>query len=553
VFDGEEQLRALLRNVSDTITVLDTDGTVLWQSGNPGGTLGMPDEYWRGRSGFEFIHPDDVEQMGVWLVELLSAPGTEVRGEYRIAAPGGEWNTVDATAVNLLHDPMIGGIVMTTRNINERKRHEERLQFLALHDALTGLPNRALLLDRLAHALDAMDRRAGTVAVLFCDLDRFKLVNDSLGHGPGDQVLVTFGERLGAVLRPGDTVGRFGGDEFIVLCEDVADEAEARAIAGRIDAALAEPFEIDGQAVVLTASIGVALATSSHDSADRLLRDADAAMYRAKERGRARTEIFDRTIHDRAVARLRVEGELRQALARDEIVAHYEPVVDLRTRKIVGVEALARWEHPTRGLLPPEDFLPIAEDSGLIVPLDVAVLHRALRDAATWIQPLFVSVNLSARSLVGGDVVAVIEDVLRDWPADRLTVELTEGVLLVDDEALQVTLGALRDLGVRIVVDDFGTGFSSLGYLHRFPVSAVKIDKSFVERLDVRDNDAALVAAVIGMADALGLETIGEGVESVRQRDALVSLGCRFAQGFLFSPPVGPRALHALLGDDVVG
>jgi diguanylate cyclase (GGDEF)-like protein/PAS domain S-box-containing protein len=553
MIEGEERLRALLRNVSDTITVIDAEGTVIWQSGNPGGTLGMPDEFWEGRVGFDFVHPDDVEQMGIWLAELLAAPGTEVRGEYRIAAPGDDWHYVDATAVNLIDDPLIGGIVITTRNIDERKRHELELQFHALHDALTGLPNRLLLLDRLANALDRMPRRDGTVAVIFCDLDRFKLVNDSLGHAPGDEVLVTFAERLTGLLRPGDTVARFGGDEFIVLCEDVDDEIHARTIAARIGAALAVPFDVGGTEVVLTASIGVALAKGVGDTAENLLRDADAAMYRAKERGRARIEVFDRSIHEIAVARLRVEGELRQALARAEIVPHSEPIVDLRTRAVVGVEALARWEHPTRGLLPPEDFLAVAEDSGLVVALDTVMLERAAADAASWIKPVFLSVNLSARSIVGGDIVAVIEDVVRHWPAERLRVELTEGVLLVDDAALQQTLGAIRGLGVRIVVDDFGTGFSSLGYLHRFPVDAVKIDRSFVERLDGRDSDAALVAAVIGMADALGLETIGEGVETVAQRDTLAGLGCRTAQGFLFSPPVEAAALQVLLGHDVAG
>jgi diguanylate cyclase (GGDEF)-like protein/PAS domain S-box-containing protein len=553
LFDREEQLRALLRNVSDTITVLGADGSVVWQSGYPGGTLGMPDEFWEGRIGFDFFHPDDVADMQGWLAELVAAPGTEVRGEYRIAAPGGEWNHVDATAVNLLDDPLIGGIVLTTRNINDRKRHEEHLRHLAMHDALTGLPNRALLLDRLANALERMSRGDGLVAVLFCDLDRFKLVNDSLGHVPGDAVLVTFAERLLSVVRPGDTVARFGGDEFIVLAEGVAGDEEARTLAARIDAALSQPFLIDGDEVVLTASIGVALAQSPLDNADTLLRDADAAMYRAKERGRARTEIFDRTMHDRAVARLQVEGELRQALARDEVIAHYEPLVDLRSGEIIGVEALARWQHPVRGLQPPDVFIPVADETGLIVGVDVAVLRRAMADAVTFIRPIAVGVNLSAKTLVSPDIVSIIGDALELAPGIQLVVELTEGALLIDDLALQDTLTGLRELGVAIAVDDFGTGFSSLGYLHRFAVDSVKIDRSFVERLDARDSDAALVGAVIGMAEALGLQTVGEGVETARQRDLLQQLGCGYAQGFLFSPPVGPKALQALLGRDVPG
>jgi diguanylate cyclase (GGDEF)-like protein/PAS domain S-box-containing protein len=288
---GEGRLRALLKNVSDTITVIDANGRVLWQSGNPGGTLGMPDDFWLGRSGFDFIHPDDVEQMGEWLAELLSEHGVEVRGEYRIAAPGGEWTYVDASAVNLIDDPVIGGIVLTTRNINERKQHEARLQFLAMHDALTGLPNRALLTDRLEHSLARLHRTTATVALMFCDLDDFKLVNDTFGHATGDDVLVAFAERMSKVTRAGDTVARFGGDEFLVLCEDVSDAGHARAIATRIDDELAAPLAVGGELIVLRASIGVAVASSRDDTADALLREADAAMYRAKKSGRGRIEV----------------------------------------------------------------------------------------------------------------------------------------------------------------------------------------------------------------------------------------------------------------------
>ena len=664
---GEERLRALLRNVSDTITVIDAESRIIWNSGNPGGTLGMPDDHWPGQFGLDLVHPDDLPRVGVVLEQLLASPGEEVKGELRLRNPDGTWTYVDAFAVNLLDDPLIGGIVLTTRNVNDRKRAEllladearilegitrgvpledtlrdlevlvtsridgaaaavlvddgdppvagpwtrslrgpdagdrvgvllvvppedrdptdeevsvlevvthvgalaieryrvqERLAFLALHDSLTGLPNRTLLLDRLTTALRRLERHPDhTLAVLFCDLDRFKLVNDGYGHAAGDEVLTTFAERLGRVVRPGDTVARFGGDELVVLCEEVEDEEHARALAGRVEAALAEPFRVGNEDVVLTASIGVAMARSSTDRPEVLLRDADAAMYRAKERGRARVEVADRSLHDRAVARLRVEAELRTALARGEIVAHYEPLVSLETGEIVGVEALARWRHPRRGLLDPAAFLPVAEDSGLIVQVDEAVLQRALTDATAWRRVLgperglLLSVNVSSRNLLSGDLVDAVRDALaaHDWAADELAIELTEGVLLHDDEALQRTLADLRELGVSIVVDDFGTGFSSLGYLHRFPVDTVKIDRSFVERLGARGSEAALVAAVVGMADALGLQTIGEGVETAAQRDALAELGCRLAQGFLFSPPVGPGELQELLGHNVVG
>jgi diguanylate cyclase (GGDEF)-like protein/PAS domain S-box-containing protein len=292
VFDNEATLRALLRNVSDTIVVIDADGNVLWESGNPGGTLGRPPEYWRGRNGFEFIHPDDVEQMAVWLAELLEAPGSEVKGEYRIAAPGEAWVWVEGSAVNLLHDPLIGGIIITTRNIDDRKRYEAHLEALALHDPLTGLPNRTLLHDRLEHALARLDRRDATVAVLFCDLDRFKEINDQHGHAMGDDVIITFASRLADVIRPGDTVARFGGDEFVVLCEDVEGADDALAVAARIEAAVAEPFVVGESSFTLSTSIGVAVARGATDSPGALLLAADAAMYRAKEHGRSRVELY---------------------------------------------------------------------------------------------------------------------------------------------------------------------------------------------------------------------------------------------------------------------
>jgi diguanylate cyclase (GGDEF)-like protein len=437
----------------------------------------------------------------------------------------------------------------------ERKRAqaaERALIHQAFHDTLTGLPNRALLDDRLGQALARRERRPLEIAVLFLDIDRLKWVNDSLGHAAGDQLLVTAAHRLKAVLRPGDTVARFGGDEFVVLCDDVGGECEALLVAERLREALAAPFQLRDREIGLTASIGIALASSStHDSPDALLRDADAAMYRAKERGRDRVELFDDQMRSRALVRLETESMLRRAIDREELRVHYQPVIDLHTERIIGVEALARWQHPERGEVGPSEFITVAEETGLIVNLGAFVLRQACIQVARWNSrapdrpPLTVSVNLSAHQLRSRGLREMVAEALdrSGLPPPLLCLEITETALVEDADSTRTALDALKDLGITLAVDDFGTGYSSLLYLRRFPIGVLKIDRSFVIGLGTSAEDTAIVCGVIGLARALGLLAVAEGVETPEQAARLRELGCPLAQGYHWSMPLTARQM----------
>ncbi len=435
----------------------------------------------------------------------------------------------------------------------ERKRAqvaERALLHQAFHDTLTGLPNRALLADRLGQTLARRERRCAEAAVLFLDIDRLKWVNDSLGHAAGDQLLVDVARRLDSVLRPGDTVARFGGDEFVVLCEDLGSAGEAITVAERLREALASPFHVRGREIGLTASIGIALAsTSSHDTPDALLRDADAAMYRAKERGRDRVELFDDHMRSRALARLETESTLRRAIDQQELRVHYQPVIDLTSGRATGLEALVRWQHPERGLVPPSEFIPVAEETGLIVGLGAFVLAEACTQVARWNNrrsdepPLTVSVNLSAHQLRSPGLRELVAEALERTSLEPrlLCLEITETALVEDAESNRTALDSLKDLGVTLAVDDFGTGYSSLLYLRRFPVDMLKIDRSFVVGLDTNAEDTAIVSGVVGLAQALGLQAVAEGVETPEQAARLRGLGCPLAQGYYWSKPLTVR------------
>jgi diguanylate cyclase (GGDEF)-like protein len=434
--------------------------------------------------------------------------------------------------------------------VSERKEAELELSHAALHDALTGLPNRALFLDRLALALRRNERRSGSVAVLFCDLDRFKVVNDSLGHDAGDRLLVDVAGRIAAALRPADTVARFGGDEFTMLCEDIAGEIEAATIAQRIVDVFREPFQLDDGEVFLATSLGIAIARGTDDRAEDLIRDADAAMYRAKERGKGRYEIFDEAMRADAVARLETESALRRALERGELRLHYQPEVELASGAITGFEALLRWEHPTRGLLRPAAFIPLAEETGLIVGIGEWILQQACSEAARWAEPLTLSVNLAPRQLAQPDLVATVRRALAETGIDaaRLCLEITESAVMESGAATTAQLRALKSLGVRLAIDDFGTGFSSLAHLRRFPVDVIKIDGTFVAGLGSEPQDASIAAAVISLAHALGLTTVAEAVETDEQLGVLRQLGCDLGQGHLFARPQPPEDAVRLVG-----
>jgi diguanylate cyclase (GGDEF)-like protein/PAS domain S-box-containing protein len=430
----------------------------------------------------------------------------------------------------------------------ERKAFESRLAHQAHHDPLTGLPNRALFLEFLVLALARARRYESSVAVLFLDLDRFKVINDSLGHDAGDETLLKVVERLQSVVRPGDTVARFGGDEFTILCEDLgrgAAERQAIEVAERLIDIVHQPFELAGDIAFLGASIGIAVAQTADERPESLLRDADAAMYRAKELGKGRWELFDEDMRATARARLDTENALHRAIDREEFRIHYQPIVSLADGRCVGAEALVRWQHPERGLVAPGEFVGIGEETGLIVPIGALVIQDACEQAARWKResdperPFVVSVNLSARQLAQTDLVGRVGDVLERTGIEpsSLGLEITESVLLDDSDSTVGSILALKQLGVQLSIDDFGTGYSSVGYLKRFPVDAVKVDRSFVDGLGTDPEDTAIVSAVISLGHALGLTVVAEGVETRTQLDELISLGCDQAQGFYFEAP----------------
>ena len=460
---------------------------------------------------------------------------------------------VEYVSTPIIEGDKISGSVVTFKDITERKALEEQLQHQAFHDPLTDLPNRALFMDRLGHALTRADRLGTKVAVLFTDLDNFKVVNDSLGHKAGDQLLIAVADRLKTCLRPEDTVGRLGGDEFTILLEGVAGISNAAEVAERIAEELQPPFVLDCQEVFATTSTGIAVSSSAQAQPTDLLRHADLAMYRAKGKGKACYEVFEPSMSIDALERLKLETELRRALGREEFRVYFQPEILLESGEIVGMEALVRWEHPERGLLLPQEFLSIAEESNLILPIGQWVLREACNQLRTWqeqypsTEPLVMGVNLSAREFFQPSLIA---EILRETGVDpqTLQLEITEGA--VAHNHAQNANNKLRDLkalGVQLAIDDFGMGYSSLSYLKRFPVNVLKIDRSFIRELGKDLKDTKIVAAIIHLARALDLKVIAEGVETAEQVEQLRKMECDVAQGYYFSEPLPSEAVSALL------
>jgi diguanylate cyclase (GGDEF)-like protein/PAS domain S-box-containing protein len=556
---SEERFRSLVQNSSDVVAVLGADGVAHYVSPAIERILGYEPDNAIGRIVFKppMMHPDDVDRVREVFACLIGTPGASATLDCRLRHTDGRWIYVEAVGRNLLDDPTIGGVVVNYRDVTERKTFEEQLRYQAFHDPLTSLPNRALLMDRLEHALARMERHEKPAAVLFLDLDNFKLVNDSLGHEAGDKLLFSVAQRLRECLRAEDTAARFGGDEFTILLEDLVDASDAMRVADKIACALREPFVLEGREVFVTTSIGIALGRSAHERPTDLLRDADVALYRAKASGKATYKVFDADMNIMALERLNLDADLRRAIERREFSVYYQPQLELSTRRIVGWEALMRWRHPEHGLIPPSAFLSIAEETSLITQIGNLVLEEACRQTKEWQEQhpdthtsMEISVNISARQFQRSDellreVVRVLEET--GLTPASLVLEITESMLMGNTQHNADTLGRLKDLGVRVTVDDFGTGYSNLAYFKRFPVDMLKVDKSFVEGLGEKQEDTAIVEAVISLASALGLRTVAEGIETAGQLNRLRALGCELGQGYYFSKPLPAYKASTLL------
>ncbi len=552
---SEERFRSLVQHASDMISILDAEGKALYYSPASQRVLGFAPASRLGGHGFESIHPRDRPRVQAVFDELLSQPGKSRTAEYRMRHADGSWRVLESSLTHLLHNPAVSGVVVNSRDVSDRKQAEDRLLHDALHDPLTALPNRTLFMDRLTHCLDRRSRvDSYRCAVLFLDLDRFKMINDSFGHAIGDRLLVQASGRLKGCLRPNDTLARLGGDEFAILLDDVDDASNAVRVAKRVQTELEVPFSLEAREVYSSASIGIALSGGESGPED-ILRDADTAMYRAKSQGRAGYAIFDADMHARVRAQLELETDLRRALTRDQFDVFYQPIVDLRSAAVAGFEALARWHHPERGLLLPGEFMSLAEETGLVNAIGRQVLAQACSQMKAWNErrspeePLFVSVNLSARQLAQPDLLDQIREILETHglAGDRLSLEVTESAVADRPDAVLETLVRLRRLGVRVSLDNFGTGTASLSLLHRFPFDRVKIDRWFVSGVGTDGSSEELVEGILTLCRSRRLDAVAEGVETGDQRRRLTELGCAYAQGFLFSEPVDRRRVEELL------
>ena len=550
--EAESQFRVSFDQSAVGTVIADLAGLPIVVNAAVCALLGRPEELLVGRRWTDYAHPDELPLGQAALVRINAGDDT-YDDERRYIRPDGTvvWAQSHVTLVrDEQGDPK--HFFVQLQDITERKQIQAEMARRALHDVLTGLPNRALLTDRLSHDLPGSRRRGTELSVMFVDIDHFKMINDSLGHRTGDQLLIQAAERISGAIRTVDTVARFGGDEFVVICETTS-ALETWAVAERIVEALSQPWVTGDQEITVSASVGIAVADATA-TPESLLRDSDTAMYRAKERGRGRIELFDDELRAKADRRLATASALHLALDREEFTVHYQPVVDLSTGALVSAEALLRWEHPERGFISPAEFIPLAEETGLIVPIGTWVLDQACRQLAQWqtIDPkMTVAVNLSVRQMAAPTITDVIDQALsraRALPAG-LCLELTESLLMDDPDYYATTLAQIKALGVQLAVDDFGTGYSSLSYLKRFPVDIVKIDKAFVDGLGTDPNDTALVTAIIAMADALTLDVIAEGVETAEQVAQLKHLRCPRAQGFYLARPMPAAALSQLVVD----
>jgi PAS domain S-box-containing protein len=575
--ERDQLFQLISENAADMIALVDGDGRRLYNSPAYLKVLGYSPEDLNATSSIEQIHPDDRPRV-LKAAEKARLSGQGERMEYRVRHKDGSWRTLESTASPIRNEKgQTDKLVIVNRDITERKRAEEMLAHNAFHDGLTNLPNRALFLDRLQQALTLSKRHPNyKFAVLLIDVDEFKIINDSLGHAAGDDLLIQIGQRLKESVRRADTVSRprasdvpdrpanddtlarLGGDEFTILLDDIRDPIEAVRVAERMQAELAIPFVVNQQGIVISASIGIAASTSPHTHAEDLLRDADIAMYRAKRAGKACCEVSDTAMHENAVKRLQLETDLRKALDQGEFRVYYQPIVSLQTGKITGFEALTRWQRP-EGILAPIAFIAVAEETGLIIPMNRQLLREACQHLRSWQSefpsdsPLTMSVNITSREFVQPDLVSEIRKSLDQTGVDPgcLQLEIIETIAMGDAEKSGHVLAQLKALGVRLSIDDFGTGYSSLSRLRRIPVDTLKIDRAFISNMDTDPENREIVRAIIVLAHNLGLKVVAEGTEKEEHIDLLKQFNCEMAQGYLFSRPADDQAMLKLLASNL--
>jgi diguanylate cyclase (GGDEF)-like protein/PAS domain S-box-containing protein len=556
----EQYHRALLASIRDVVLVADVDGTFSYCSPSIEAALGYHPLDLTGTNARELIHTADFALHDSLVGRLLASDDPQPPIELRLHDSAGEWHWFELTSTKMLDDPVAHGIVTTARNVTAHREAAAALIDLSLRDPLTGLPHRISLMDRLAVALAHCERSCDVLALLFCDLDGFKQVNDALGHNTGDDVLVQIARRLVGATRASDTIARTGGDEFVILCEGLREIDDAGTIAGKIRDAIEAPLVLAGQNAVVSVCIGIVTVRpdeARHADPMRLLQNADAAMYKAKHEGRARWQYFDDALVEEVTLRLELEDELRTAIEREQFVLHYQPIYELDSGTVVGTEALLRWMHPTRGLISPSSFLLVAEQTGLIVPIGSWVLGAAATQAREWHEQLgwpgWISVNLSARQVAEPGLASTVHSILAGsrLDPDLLWLELNESALLRAGHSATVELSAVQALGVHLGMDDFGTGYSSLTNLQRLPIDFFKIDRGFIASLDRDGCDRlggnAIVAALAQLGATLGLRTIAEGIEIPEERDLLSVYGCRYGQGYLLARPMPADAQSELL------
>jgi diguanylate cyclase (GGDEF)-like protein/PAS domain S-box-containing protein len=555
--ESEERFHNAFDYAAVGMALVSLEGKWLQVNRSLCGILGYTEEELLTTNFQTLTHPADLDAVVVTLSEVSESKLSSCQVEKRYLHKLGHsvWVLLSASKI---HDKQAkeGQLIFQIQDVTDRKRAEQQLLYDAFHDALTGLANRALFTDHLKLAIARAQRQTERqFAVLFLDLDRFKVINDSLGHMVGDQLLVGIARRLESCLRPGDTVARLGGDEFTILLEDLSDEAEAVEVADRLQRTLAMPFNLGGHQVFSTASIGITLSSIGYERSEDCLRDADTAMYRAKQHGKARHELFDASMHARAMKLLQVESDLRRAVEHHELVVYYQPIMSLETGRVRGFEALVRWQHPQQGLISPADFIPVAEETGLIVPLGQWVLGEACRQARIWQDqfpsdpPLTISVNISAKQFAQPGLIEQVEQVLRETGLEphSLQLELTESVVMESIETATDLLHRLRALGVALSIDDFGTGYSSLNYLHNFPLDTLKIDRSFVNQMVGNNENNEIVQTIVTLARSLGMNVVAEGIETETQLASLQALECEGGQGYLFAKPMPTKAAEAFL------